>query len=92
MARVGVVRDGQGKIEALLSVRAAKKRGIIEFKNDKDAECQLFLHPPAPSIIELVDLEIAQSAFKRGLLATLEERMAPKVTIAELTADIKRLA
>lgn len=92
MARVGVARGAQGKIESLLSVRAAKERGITEFKDDQDSECLLFINPPVPGTIEFIDLEIARSPFKRGLLATLEERLSPKVTIAELTADIKRLA
>lgn len=92
MARVGVVRNAQGKIESLLSVSAAKERGITEFKDNQDPECLLFLNPPALGTVAFVDLEIAQSPFKRGLLATLEERMTPKVTVAELTADIKRLA
>lgn len=91
MARVGVIRDGQGKIETLLSVRAAKEQGVKEFKDDQDAECQAFSNPPPRPDDEIIDARPTSDAFVSGLLGMLAERLPGSPTVDELLADIKRL-
>lgn len=92
MARVGVVRDANGDIETLLSVRAAKRRDVKEFKDDRDAECQAFLNPPPPGVDDIVDATIANDVMLRGLVAMLAARLPGNPTVDELIADIKRLS
>lgn len=85
MAIVGVIRDAQSSIVSLLSVRNAKRQGITEFKDNKDAECQAFLNP-ANDADAVVDA-IAAGEFHSRLIGALAARFG--ITPAQFLNEIK---
>jgi hypothetical protein len=74
MAKVGVRRDENGKIDTLLNVRGAQAQGVTEFMDDQDAECQAFLNPPVPGDKDDVFLDqMYTSPYIRAIVKKLSD-------------------